>query len=45
VLSWAVVEIFAEPELAGLLALRGGTAFDKLFIRPPSRYSEDVDTE
>jgi predicted nucleotidyltransferase component of viral defense system len=43
VLSRAVVEIFAEPELAELLALRGGTALNKLFIRPPSRYSEDID--
>ena len=43
VLSRAVVEIFAEPELAGALALRGGTALNKLFIRPPSRYSQDID--
>lgn len=43
VLSRAVVEIFAEPELAGRLALRGGTALNKLFIQPPSRYSEDID--
>jgi len=34
VLSRAVVEIFAEPELAGALALRGGTALNKLFIQP-----------
>ena len=32
VLSRAAVEIFSEPELAGLLALRGGTALNKLFI-------------
>ncbi len=43
VLSRAVVEIFAEPELTGSLALRGGTALNKLFIQPPSRYSEDID--
>ncbi len=43
VLSRAVVEIFAEPELAGALALRGGTALNKLFIQPASRYSEDID--
>jgi len=43
VLSRAVVEIFADPELAGALALRGGTALNKLFIKPPSRYSEDID--
>jgi predicted nucleotidyltransferase component of viral defense system len=43
VLSRAVVEVFAEPGLAPLLALRGGTALNKLFIQPPSRYSEDID--
>jgi len=43
VLSRAVVEVFAEPELAGSLALRGGTALNKLFIQPRSRYSEDID--
>jgi len=43
VLTRAVVEIFAEPELAGLFALRGGTALNKLFIQPASRYSEDID--
>jgi predicted nucleotidyltransferase component of viral defense system len=43
VLSRAVVEMFAEPELAGVLALRGGTALSKLFIQPASRYSEDID--
>lgn len=40
VLSRAVVEVFAEPTLAGALALRGGTALNKLFIQPPSRYSK-----
>ena len=43
VLTRAVVEIFAEPELAGRLALRGGTALNKLFIQPANRYSEDID--
>ena len=43
VLSRAVVEIFTEPSLTGPLALRGGTALNKLFIQPPSRYSEDID--
>lgn len=43
VLSRAVVEIFADAGLAGSLTLRGGTALNKLFIHPPSRYSEDID--
>jgi len=43
VLSRAVVELFAGPELADRLALRGGTALNKLYLDPPSRYSEDID--
>jgi predicted nucleotidyltransferase component of viral defense system len=43
VLSRAVVEIFTDPDLADSLTLRGGTALNKLFIHPPSRYSEDID--
>ncbi len=43
VLSRAVVELFSDTKLAGKIALRGGTALNKLFIRPPRRYSEDID--
>lgn len=43
VLSRAVVEVFAESDLADHLALRGGTALNKLYLDPPSRYSEDID--
>ena len=43
VLSRATVEIFTDSELSDSLALRGGTALNKLFIHPPSRYSEDID--
>jgi predicted nucleotidyltransferase component of viral defense system len=35
--------MFAVPEVAGLLAFRGGTALYKLHLRPPARYSEDID--
>lgn len=42
-LSRAVVAIFQHPELGKQVALRGGTALNKLFIQPPSRYSEDID--
>jgi predicted nucleotidyltransferase component of viral defense system len=35
--------MFAEPEVAGQFAFRGGTALYKLHLRPPLRYSEDVD--
>lgn len=43
VLSRALVELFSAPSLTGKIALRGGTALNKLFIQPPSRYSEDID--
>lgn len=43
VISRALVEIFANPVLADSLALRGGTALSKLHVRPPARYSEDID--
>ena len=43
VISRALVEIFSHPLLGRSLAFRGGTALYKLFIRPPARYSEDLD--
>jgi len=43
VLSRSVIELFGERELAGKIALRGGTALNKLFIQPAIRYSEDID--
>lgn len=42
-ISRALVEVFTHPALADSLALRGGTALSKLEIRPPARYSEDID--
>lgn len=43
VISRALVAIFAHPLLARSLAFRGGTALYKLHVRPPARYSEDID--
>ena len=43
VLARALVELFSEPTLTGRIALRGGTALQKLFFQPPFRYSEDID--
>jgi predicted nucleotidyltransferase component of viral defense system len=43
VLSRVLVEIFSDPDLAGALAFRGGTALYKLHLTPGPRYSEDVD--
>ena len=42
-LERALVAIYGHPLLARELAFRGGTALNKLFLNPPSRYSEDLD--
>lgn len=43
VITKALLEIYAIPSLRNNLAFRGGTALNKLYIFPPSRYSEDLD--
>ncbi len=43
IISRALVEIFSHPLLAEELAFRGGTALYKLYLKPPRRYSEDID--
>ena len=43
VISRALVHLFQQKEVSRLLAFRGGTALYKLYLSPPSRYSEDID--
>jgi len=43
VISRALVEMFYDPNVAGALAFRGGTALYKLHLAPAARYSEDID--
>lgn len=43
VISRVLVRIFSHPLLRESLAFRGGTALYKLYIKPPARYSEDID--
>ena len=43
VISRALVELFSRLAIAEALAFRGGTALYKLHLRPPARYSEDID--
>ena len=43
VISKALVDIFSHPVLCNALAFRGGTALYKLHLKPPARYSEDID--
>jgi predicted nucleotidyltransferase component of viral defense system len=43
VISKALVDMFSNPLLQNALAFRGGTALYKLHLKPPARYSEDID--
>ena len=43
VIGRALVEMFSHPVLAEGLAFRGGTALYRLYLKPPARYSEDID--
>ena len=43
VIARALVEVFSHPVLAEWFAFRGGTALYKLHLKPPARYSEDID--
>lgn len=43
VISRALVDIFSHPVLRVMLAFRGGSALYKLHLKPPARYSEDID--
>jgi predicted nucleotidyltransferase component of viral defense system len=43
VISRAIVDLFAVPEVASSLVFRGGTALYKIHLTPPVRYSEDID--
>lgn len=38
-----MVDLYNEPHVKEALIFRGGTALNKLFIKPPARYSEDID--
>lgn len=43
VISRVLVEFFSDEFLREHLAFRGGTALHKLYFRPATRYSEDID--
>jgi predicted nucleotidyltransferase component of viral defense system len=43
IISRALLAIFTHPLLGQSLAFRGGTAIYKLHVKPPARYSEDID--
>ena len=43
VISRTLVDLYNDPYLKEALVFRGGTALNKLFLKPPARYSEDID--
>lgn len=43
IISRALVELYKQPKIKETLVFRGGTALNKIYINPPSRYSEDID--
>lgn len=43
VISRAIVELYKDPHIKDSLVFRGGTALNKLYIKPQARYSEDID--
>lgn len=43
IISRALVDLYNDPHVKDALVFRGGTALNKLFIKPPARYSEDID--
>lgn len=43
VVARAVAELFDNDEIRDLVAMRGGTALNKLYFGGGSRYSEDID--
>ena len=43
IISRALICLYANEHVKENLVFRGGTALNKLFIKPPARYSEDID--
>ncbi|AVP87930.1 hypothetical protein phytr_10020 [Candidatus Phycorickettsia trachydisci] len=43
IISRALVCLYNDNDIRNNLVFRGGTALNKLFLKPPARYSEDID--
>jgi predicted nucleotidyltransferase component of viral defense system len=43
ILNRIIIDIFSNPFLQGKVAIRGGTAINKMQFEQPLRYSEDID--
>lgn len=42
-ISRVLCELYSEPLIKKSLAFRGGTSLQKIFLKSPQRYSEDID--
>lgn len=43
IISRSLVELYNQNKIKETLVFRGGTALNKIYLNPPSRYSEDID--
>ena len=43
IISRALTDLYNDPHVSEALVFRGGTALNKLFLKTPYRYSEDID--
>jgi predicted nucleotidyltransferase component of viral defense system len=43
IISRTLIELYSTPKIKEKLIFRGGTALNKLFMKPAARYSEDID--
>lgn len=43
VISRTLIDLYQNDVVRNALVFRGGTALNKLYIKPPARYSEDID--
>lgn len=43
IISRALINLYENSKIKSNLVFRGGTALNKLYIRPSARYSEDID--
>ncbi len=43
IISRALICLYNDETIKNSLVFRGGTALNKLFLKPPARYSEDID--
>lgn len=43
IISRVLIDLYNNEKIKSNFVFRGGTALNKLFIKPPARYSEDID--